>query len=63
MGGRRERRGEEREGREKGREGKGGLAPRSWGDRRPYQQHYSISTGQMLFLTPNQQCQSTEGKL
>jgi len=25
--------------------------------------HHSIFTGQMLFLTPNQQCQSTEGKL
>ena len=24
--------------------------------------HYSIFTGRMLFLTPNQQCQSTEGK-
>ena len=24
--------------------------------------HYSIFTGQVLFLTPNQQCQSTEGK-
>jgi len=37
MGGRREGRGGEREGRKKGREeeGKGGLAPRSWGDRRP----------------------------
>jgi len=23
--------------------------------------HHSISTGRMLFLTPNQQCQSTEG--
>jgi len=23
--------------------------------------HHSIFTGQMLFLTPNQQCQSTEG--
>jgi len=23
--------------------------------------HHSICTGQMLFLTPNQQCQSTEG--
>ena len=23
--------------------------------------HYSVFTGQMLFLTPNQQCQSTEG--
>jgi len=23
--------------------------------------HYSIFTGQMLFLTPNQQCQSAEG--
>ena len=25
--------------------------------------HQSIVTGQMLFLTPNQQCQSTEGKV
>ena len=25
--------------------------------------HHSIFTGRMLFLTPNQQCQSTEGKL
>ena len=25
--------------------------------------HHSIFTGQMLFLMPNQQCQSTEGKL
>jgi len=24
--------------------------------------HHSIFTGQMLFLTPSQQCQSTEGK-
>jgi len=24
--------------------------------------HHSIFTGQMLFLMPNQQCQSTEGK-
>jgi len=24
--------------------------------------HHSIFTGWMLFLTPNQQCQSTEGK-
>ena len=24
--------------------------------------HHSIFTGRMLFLTPNQQCQSTEGK-
>jgi len=24
--------------------------------------HYSIITGQMLLLTPNQQCQTTEGK-
>jgi len=24
--------------------------------------HHSIFTGQMLFLTPNLQCQSTEGK-
>jgi len=23
--------------------------------------HHSMFTGQMLFLTPNQQCQSTEG--
>jgi len=23
--------------------------------------HHSIFTGRMLFLTPNQQCQSTEG--
>jgi len=23
--------------------------------------HHSIFTGEMLFLTPNQQCQSTEG--
>jgi len=25
--------------------------------------HHSICTGQMLFLTPNQQCQSTEGSI
>ena len=25
--------------------------------------HHSIFTGRMLFLAPNQQCQSTEGKL
>jgi len=25
--------------------------------------HHWIFTGQMLFLTPNQQCQSTEGKI
>ena len=25
--------------------------------------HHSISTGQMLFMTPNQQCQSIEGEL
>jgi len=25
--------------------------------------HHSICTGRMLFLTPNQQCQSTEGKI
>jgi len=25
--------------------------------------HHSIFTGRMLFLTPNQQCQSTDGKL
>jgi len=24
--------------------------------------HHSIFTGRMLFMTPNQQCQSTEGK-
>jgi len=24
--------------------------------------HHSIFTGRVLFLTPNQQCQSTEGK-
>ena len=24
--------------------------------------HHSMFTGRMLFLTPNQQCQSTEGK-
>jgi len=24
--------------------------------------HHSIFVGRMLFLTPNQQCQSTEGK-
>ena len=27
----------------------------------PDNNHHSIFTGRMLFLTPNQQCQSTEG--
>ena len=32
-------------------------------DTAPPAPHHSIFTGRMLFLTPNQQCQSTEGSI
>jgi len=37
-------------------------APRSWQITMPAPHHSVSFTGRMLFLTPNQQCQSTEGK-